>query len=82
VIGKLRDNKILITSSQSGYKIPCCKGDIIRFYNNYSTKIIPMIETIGKTDTLVKSVTFGKINLLESNEYETLNKLIKVKASR
>jgi hypothetical protein len=78
VIGKLRDNKILITSSQSGYKIPCCKADIVRFYNNYSTKIIPMIDTIGKTDILVKSVTLGNIDLLESQEYETLKQLINV----
>jgi hypothetical protein len=77
IIEKLFDNKILITSSQSGYKIPCCKGDIIRYYNNYSTKIIPMINTIGKTDTLIKSVTLGKINLLESQDFKILKKLIK-----
>lgn len=42
-------------------KIPCCKRDVFRLYKNYHTKIIPMIDTMGK------NVTFGKINLLESN---------------
>jgi len=78
VIGNLRENKILIVSSQSGYKIPCCKGDIIRFYNNYSSKIIPMIDTLGKADVVIKSATSGKINLLLDNDFE----LIKTVARR
>ncbi len=82
VIGNLRDNKILITSSQSGYKIPCCKGDLIRFYNNYSSKIIPMIDTLGKTDIIIKSATSGNINLLEGNDYKLLKDLIETAASR
>lgn len=76
VIGNLRDNKILIASSQSGYKIPCCKGDLIRFYNNYSSKIIPMIETLGKADVIIKSATSGSINLLEDEEFKLLKELI------
>lgn len=76
VIGNLRENKILITSSQSGYKIPCCKGDIVRFYNNYSSKIIPMIKTIGKSDIIVRGATSGDLKLLESEEYGLLKELI------
>jgi len=82
VIGNLRDNKILITSSQNGYKIPCCKGDLIRFYNNYSSKIIPMIDTLGKTEIIIKSATSGNMNLLEDKEYKLLKELIEIKASR
>ncbi|MHB1105929.1 MAG: DUF3800 domain-containing protein [Lutibacter sp.] len=82
VIGNLRDNKILIVSSQSGYKIPCCKGDIVRFYNNYSSKIIPMIDTLGKADVVIKSATSGKINLLLDNDFELLKELITTVASR
>jgi hypothetical protein len=86
VIGNLRDNKILITSSQSGYKIPCCKGDLIRFYNYYSSKIIPkiipMIDTLGKTDIVIRSATSGNINLLENNDYKLLKDLIETAASR
>jgi hypothetical protein len=81
IILKLRESKILITSSSNGYKIPCCKADIIRFYNNYSSKIIPMIETVGKADIIIKSATSGNINILESEEYELLKNLIET-ASR
>ena len=76
IIVKLRDSKVLITSSTNGYKIPCCKADIIRFYNNYSSKIIPMIETIGKVDIVIKNATSGNINLLENEEYLLLKNLI------
>ncbi|WP_299320777.1 DUF3800 domain-containing protein [uncultured Maribacter sp.] len=79
VIGNLRENKILITSSQSGYKIPCCRGDIIRFYNNYSSKIIPMIETLRKTDIIIKSVTSRNINLLDEKDFDYLKRIIDIK---
>lgn len=76
IISKLRENKVIITSSTTGYKIPCCKGDFIRFYNNYSSKIIPMLETVNKVDILIKAPTFGNYNLLESDEYQLLRELI------
>ncbi|HTO17157.1 MAG TPA: hypothetical protein VNJ50_03275 [Gelidibacter sp.] len=76
IISKLRDNKVLITSSTTGYKLPCCKGDFIRFYNNYSSKIIPMLDTVNKVDILIKTPTFGNYNLLENNEYKLLKELI------
>ena len=76
IISKLRENKVLITSSTTGYKLPCCKGDFIRFYNNYSSKIIPMLDTVNKVDILIKTPTFGNYNLLENNEYKLLKELI------
>lgn len=76
IITKLRENKILITSSVNGYKIACCKGDIIRFYNNYSSKIIPMIETVGKVENMIKNATHGKIKMLETDEYRALKDLL------
>ena len=82
IIRNLRENKILILSSQSGYKIPCCKGDLIRFFNNYSSQIMPMIETLSKTNIVIKSATSGKIDLLQENNYELLKEIIEVTASR
>lgn len=82
IIRNLRENKILILSSQSGYKIPCCKGDLIRFFNNYSSQIMPMIETLRKTNVVIKSATSGNIDLLEENNYELLKEIIEVTASR
>ena len=69
----------MITSSQNGYKIPCCRGDIIRFYNNYSSKVIPMIETLKKTDIVIKSATSGKINLLEEIDFDYIKRLTDIK---
>jgi hypothetical protein len=82
IITRLRDSKILITSSTSGYKIACCKADLIRFYNNYSSKIVPMIETIGKVDTVIKNATSGNLKLLEEDEFKLLKQLIETTASR
>lgn len=82
IISSLRENKILILSSQSGYKIPCCKADLIRFFNSYSSQIVPMIDTLAKTNIIIKSATSGNINLLEEHNYELLKDLISVAASR
>ena len=82
IITRLRDSKILITSSPSGYKIACCKADLIRFYNNYSSKIVPMIETIGKVDTVIKNATSGNLKLLDDNEFKLLKQLIETTANR
>lgn len=76
IIGGLRERKILILSSQNGYKIPCCKGDLIRFFNNYSSQIIPMVDTLRKTNIVIKSATSGSINLLEDSNYKVLKDII------
>ena len=77
VIGTLRDHGILIVSSSNGYKIPCSKADLIRFFNNYSTKILPMIETLDQCNMLTKTATSGSINLLDDiKEFEVIKVLI------
>lgn len=82
IIGNLRNNKILILSSQNGYKIPSCKGDLVRFFNNYSSQILPMIETLRKTNIIIKNATSGNINLLEENNYEILKEITEVPTNR
>jgi len=84
VIGSLRDQGILIVSSQNGYKIPASKADLIRFFNNYTTKILPMIETLDQCNVLTKTATSGSINLLDDiKEFEIVKVLINaIKASR
>lgn len=84
VIGKLRESGLLLVSSQSGYKIPCSEADLIRFFNNYNTKIIPMLKTLEQYNVLIKTATEGNVNLLNHKEFELNKELIEVlkKASR
>ena len=82
IIGNLRENKILILSSSNGYKIPCCKGDLIRFFNSYSSQIIPMIDTLNKTNITIKSATTGNMDLLQEENYTVLKNIIDAAASR
>jgi len=79
----LRENGILIVSSQNGYKIPCSKADLIRFFNNYTTKILPMIKTLDQSNMLTRTATSGSINLFDIKEFGIIKELINViKASR
>ncbi|HMG83121.1 MAG TPA: DUF3800 domain-containing protein [Ferruginibacter sp.] len=82
IIGKLREKGLLIVSSQSGYKIPCSEADLIHFFNNYNTKIFPMLRTLEQYDVLIKLATEGLINLLNHKEFELNKKLIAVMKSR
>ncbi len=41
-----------------------------------------MIDTLGKTDIVIRSATSGNINLLENNDYKLLKDLIETAASR
>jgi hypothetical protein len=84
IIGKLRDSGLLIVSSQSGYKIPCSEADLIKFFNNYNTKIFPMLKTLEQYNVLIKTATDGLINLLNHKEFSLNKELIEVikKANR
>lgn len=78
VIGKLRESGVLIVSSQSGYKLPCCKNDLVRFFNNYTTKILPMIKTLEQSNILTKTATSGDLDILKDKEFNVIKELIKV----
>lgn len=78
VIGKLREFGIPIVSSQSGYKLPCSKNDLIRFFNNYTVKILPMLNTLEQFNFLTKTATLGDLDILNIKEFNVIKELIRV----
>lgn len=78
VIAKLRDEGILIASSQKGYKIPVCEKDIYEFINHSNTMIIGMLKRVKKAHELIKLATDNTLDVLEKEEYFLLKKAISV----
>ena len=78
IIANLRDAGILLVSSQSGYKIPCRKSDLIEFFNRYNNLLIPMLKRLDRTNYLYKVASNNRHDLLGEREYDSLNKMIEI----
>jgi len=72
IIAKLRDDGILISSSNQGYKIPLNKNDMYRFVSKTNTTIVPMFERLSKARERIKLATVGKVDILDVNEFSKL----------
>lgn len=76
IIGKLRDNGVIISgsSAKKGYKIPAKEAELFDFINHGTTIIIPMLERLKKCRDLVKLGTSNELDLFNSTEYSSLKK--------
>lgn len=72
IIGKLRDNGVIIASSQKGYKIPSKLSELYDFINHDAKIVIPMLSRLKKCRDLVKLGTINEVDLLDHAEYKQL----------
>lgn len=72
IIGKLRDEGVIIASSQRGYKIPSRQAELYDFINHDAKIVIPMLARLKKCRDLVKLGTVNGIDLLAHPEYRQL----------
>lgn len=80
VIGHLRDNDVIIVSSNSGgYKLPVNKSDLIEFVNRYNSILQPMISRMKKCRDSILLGSQRTIDILEYPEYESLKEIINLK---
>lgn len=79
VIGQLRDNNVIIVSSNSGgYKLPVNKSDLIEFVNRYNTILQPMLSRMKKCRDSILIGSMNEIDILEYPEYESLKEVIEL----
>lgn len=72
IICKLRDAKVIISSSPKGYKIPTNESEIYDFINHGSQVVLPMLSRLKKCRDLIKLATNGKVDLFDHAEYHDL----------
>lgn len=72
VIGKLRDQGVIIASSQKGYKIPSKQAELYDFINHDAKIVIPMLSRLKKCRDLIKLGTVNELDLLDHPEYTQL----------
>jgi hypothetical protein len=78
IVSKLRDNGLLIASSNKGYKLPICIEDLYDFVNLTSLNIHPMIQRITKCRDQILLATNNEIDILNKTEYEDLKKFVEL----
>lgn len=79
IIGNLRDNNIIIASSNSGgYKLPVNKSDLIEFVNRYNSILQPMLSRMKKCRDSILLGSMNNIDILEYPEYDSLKEIIKM----
>lgn len=74
IIAKLRDSKVIIASSQKGYKIPSKEEELYDFINHGTSVIMPMLERLRKCRDIVNMATMGDLDLFDHTEYEKLKR--------
>ena len=78
VISKLRDDGVIISSGEYGYKIPCTVSDILEYVKTTDTKVVPMLKRIKKTSDTIKFMTQGKVDIIAAGSGDVFQKIISV----
>jgi hypothetical protein len=79
IIGALRDNNIIIVSSNSGgYKLPVNESDLTEFVNRYNSIIHPMIQRMKKCRDSVMIGSMNEIDILKYEEFKKLKEIIEI----
>lgn len=76
IIGNLRDKGILISSSNTGYKIPTSKKDLESFLKHGNRVILPMLNRIKEARNAIKLATLNELDILEDEKYKELKNLL------
>lgn len=78
IVGKLRDQGILIASSPRGYKIPVTVNDLFDFVNHASQIIIPMIKRLEKCRNHILLGSNKDMDIIDREEYSELKKFFQI----
>jgi len=74
IIGKLRDDGVIIASSEKGYKLPASESELYDYFNIGTTVVLPMLSRLKKCRDLIKMGTHNEIDLFSREEYVALKK--------
>ncbi len=76
IIGKLRDNGVIIASSGKGYKIPSKKAEVYDYIEKHMSNVLPMLSRIKKCRDAILLGTANQLDILEPEIYSELREII------
>lgn len=68
IIGKLRDEEVIIASSLKGLKIPSCAADLTNYAEDSFKKILPMLSRLSKARNQIIYTTGGFLDIVSHYE--------------
>ncbi len=71
IIAKLRDNGVILASSNKGYKLPSSSKDLYDFVNHSNSYIHPMIERLLRCRSIIRLATKG-LDIFDHEEFKYL----------
>lgn len=78
IIGKLRDNGVIIAGSRSGIKIPISSKELTEYFSFTSNKVLPMINRLSISFDVLNSKSNGKLSILKNKNFDFLKKLFEI----
>lgn len=69
IVAPLRDDKVIIASSNQGYKIPVNIDNICTYLNQTNSVVSPMLHRIGICRDLIKIKTDNQLDILDNIAY-------------
>lgn len=72
IIGNLRDQGVIISSSSKGYKLPSSEREISDYYQHVNSVVIPMIKRLKICNDILKSSSDEHVDYIEKTEYKAL----------
>lgn len=76
IIGPIRDNNVILSSSSNGYKIPINSEEIYAYANKTFNQVIPMLSRLKKARDRIMAITDNQLDIYDRNEYKTIKRLI------
>ncbi|MDQ7094574.1 DUF3800 domain-containing protein [Desulfosporosinus sp. PR] len=77
IVGKLRDEGLLIASSDKGYKLPVSEADLFDFVNHSNLIVQPMLLRLEKCRNQILLATKNGLDILDRPEYERLGRFFR-----
>lgn len=75
VIGRLRDNGVIISSSSKGYKLPSSEKEIFDYYQHVNSVVLPMLHRLNLCNDLLKMAGNNGVDYLEKGNFESLEQI-------
>lgn len=76
VIAKLRDENVLIASSNTGYKIPSKLSDMYDFAVRVDSQVIPLLRRLKKARQSIYTASSGEVDIVKEDHFKTLSVLL------
>lgn len=76
IIAKLRDEGVLIASSNSGYKIPSKLSDMYDFAARVDSQVVPLLKRLKMAKTFIYKASMGEVDILKNDNFNILSRLI------